>query len=206
MAAAASGTEHPKCGAKTRRGTACQRPAGFGTDHVGYGHCKNHGGSSPGGQIFAAKQEAAALALEYQIEPHEALLRAVGQAAKWELICRLKVQALSDDELVRVRTVETVWSDEDGHGEKTMTASTAELNIWLRAHTQAIRDLASIAKTALDAGVEERRVRVAEHFAADLSELFGRIFAELQLTDEQRQAAPTIVRRHLIALEGGQSA
>ncbi len=37
-----------KCGAKTRAGTPCQQPAGWGTDHVGTGRCKLHGGRSTG--------------------------------------------------------------------------------------------------------------------------------------------------------------
>jgi len=36
-----------QCEAKTRSGTACLKPAGYGTDHVGYGRCKFHGGSTP---------------------------------------------------------------------------------------------------------------------------------------------------------------
>jgi hypothetical protein len=36
------------CGAKTRSGTPCQLPAGWGTDHPGEGRCKLHGGCSPG--------------------------------------------------------------------------------------------------------------------------------------------------------------
>lgn len=38
----------PHCGAKTRAGTPCKRPAGWGTNHVGTGRCKLHGGRSPG--------------------------------------------------------------------------------------------------------------------------------------------------------------
>lgn len=34
------------CGGKTRKGTKCKRPAGWGTDHVGSGKCKLHGGAS----------------------------------------------------------------------------------------------------------------------------------------------------------------
>lgn len=37
------------CGAKTRAGTPCAQPAGWGTDHIGRGRCKLHGGRSPGG-------------------------------------------------------------------------------------------------------------------------------------------------------------
>lgn len=36
------------CGAKTRAGTPCQQVAGWGTDHVGEGKCKLHGGKSTG--------------------------------------------------------------------------------------------------------------------------------------------------------------
>ena len=35
------------CGAKTRAGTPCQRPAGWGTNHVGEWCCKLHGGCTP---------------------------------------------------------------------------------------------------------------------------------------------------------------
>jgi len=36
------------CGARTKRGTPCQLPAGWGTDHLGEGRCKLHGGKSTG--------------------------------------------------------------------------------------------------------------------------------------------------------------
>lgn len=40
--------ERPICGAKKRQGDGvCQKWAGWGTDHVGEGRCKLHGGSSP---------------------------------------------------------------------------------------------------------------------------------------------------------------
>lgn len=39
------------CAAKTRAGTPCQQPAGWGTDHVGSGRCKLHGGKSTGRPI-----------------------------------------------------------------------------------------------------------------------------------------------------------
>lgn len=37
-----------KCGAKTRQGHPCKLPAGHGTDHLGSGRCKFHGGASNG--------------------------------------------------------------------------------------------------------------------------------------------------------------
>lgn len=35
------------CGAKTRAGTPCRKTAGWGTDHVGVGRCRLHGGATP---------------------------------------------------------------------------------------------------------------------------------------------------------------
>ena len=48
--------EKPKCGAKTRAGTPCQQPAGWGTSHVGEGRCKLHGGKSTGPKPENMKQ------------------------------------------------------------------------------------------------------------------------------------------------------
>lgn len=36
----------PRCSGTNRRGEQCRRPAGWGTDHVGEGKCRNHGGAS----------------------------------------------------------------------------------------------------------------------------------------------------------------
>jgi len=38
------------CGAENRAGQPCGLPAGWGTDHVGEGRCKLHGGASPTGK------------------------------------------------------------------------------------------------------------------------------------------------------------
>jgi len=45
------------CGARTRAGPPCRRPAGWGTDHVGEGRCKLHAGCSPGGPVGNKKAE-----------------------------------------------------------------------------------------------------------------------------------------------------
>lgn len=37
------------CGARTRQGGTCRKPAGWGTDHPGVGRCRLHGGATPTG-------------------------------------------------------------------------------------------------------------------------------------------------------------
>lgn len=192
-------TDVATCGAKTRAGKPCKRVPGFGTDHVGYGHCKSHGGCSPTGNVHAARLHAASLAIVRGIDPHEALIEAVAQASIWERRCRDKVAVLADDQLTSAYRKTRTGPD----GKTVEESNEHRLNVWVSAHLRAVRELASIAKTALDAGVEERRVRVAEQFGSQIAELMGRVFAELDLTPAQTAKAPAIVGRHLRMLEAG---
>jgi len=49
------------CGIKRLKGEQlpCKKPAGWGTDHVGFGSCKLHGGATPSHTKHAEKQRAA---------------------------------------------------------------------------------------------------------------------------------------------------
>jgi len=51
-------SNHPLCGAKRKSGEECRAFAGQGTDHLGIGRCKYHGGSTPSHKNNAAKVEA----------------------------------------------------------------------------------------------------------------------------------------------------
>ena len=46
------------CGAHNRAGLPCKRPAGWGTDHAGFGLCKLHMGSTPAQMRNAEKKRA----------------------------------------------------------------------------------------------------------------------------------------------------
>lgn len=58
------------CGGKTRSGTSCRRPAGWGTDHPGEGKCKLHGGSATGRPIIHGR---------YSVKHRAALAEKVAQ-------------------------------------------------------------------------------------------------------------------------------
>ena len=60
-----------KCGAKKRQGEGhCQQRAGWGTDHVGVGACKLHGGSMPNNRVAAQRAQAKAAMAKFA-EPVE---------------------------------------------------------------------------------------------------------------------------------------
>lgn len=78
------------CGGTNRQGAPCGNAAGKGTDHVGAGNCRNHGGSSPNGKkhaaVLSARQQLERLTVQpltpdQYIDPIGALLSAVTEAA-----------------------------------------------------------------------------------------------------------------------------
>lgn len=66
------------CAAKTRVGGRCQHPAGYGTEHIGYGTCKWHGGNSPSHKVKAQRQmvadSARTLGLPIDVDPVQAIV------------------------------------------------------------------------------------------------------------------------------------
>jgi hypothetical protein len=63
--------------------------------------------------------------------------------------------------------------------------------------------LVRIAKTTLDAGVEERRVQLAESQGALVAGAIRRILVRLNLTSEQEALVGVVVPSELRALAGG---
>lgn len=65
---------------------------------------------------------------------------------------------------------------------------------------------AKLAKTALDAGVQERQVRLHEEQGALVAGLFRAVFADplLALTVAQAAVAPRVAAQHLRALAAGE--
>jgi hypothetical protein len=75
-----------RCGARTRAGGSCNKSAGAGTPHSGFGRCALHGGCTPDHIKHAALQQAmefvtGALGHETDVDPLDATLMAVRLAA-----------------------------------------------------------------------------------------------------------------------------
>lgn len=145
----------PKCGARNRNGTTCKRPAGWGTEHNGWGNCSYHGGATPTGIKFAGRQEAEAEAgaavLKYglprTVDPATAMLEEVYRSAGTVAFLGSIVAKLTDDGLV------------DG----------AAPSVWVRMFNDERKHLAQVSRSTVDAKIAERHVKVAEVVGGQLA-------------------------------------
>lgn len=188
-----SGTMTEFCGSPKRRGGTCQQPAGAGTDHLGSGRCKFHGGSSPAGKKFAAKEALRKGTAFYgdpvNVTPGEALLAEVRRTAGHVAFLEARV-ARAD-----LAVVEGTNAPEDPK------AVASRVEVLRHAYQSERKHLTQVCQVALHAGVEERAVRVAERWGGELANVLGAILADLQLSKTQQEKAPDIVARHLRVLE-----
>lgn len=193
------------CGARTKsRAGFCRNRAGFKTDHVGTGRCHLHGGATISGRKTAARELALRLGAELHMEPHDALLLTVRRAANWEAYCAAEVAKLDPLELVVQHRHERDAYGGENATSYVDTTSAAEMHIWLREHQKALDQLARLAKAAIDAGVQERQVRLLEQNAGELATWLGGLLDDLGVKGDKR--TPAIVRKHLVLLEGGKAA
>lgn len=169
------------CAASTRQGGKCKKQAGWGTEHLGTGRCKLHGGSTPNHQKKAALDTAKIMGEEMDVDPIDALLWCVRIAAGEISYCSAQIAELK-------KATE-------------FTKFGKKLNMWIEVRQVAVAQLAKYSKMALDAGVAERQVQLAERYGEMLAELIGGILGELKLTKAQKEKAPEIVGRHLRLIE-----
>lgn len=194
-----------KCGSKLTKGSGrCQREAGWGTNHPGTGHCKHHGGSSPGGQLFAAKQEVAIMGREIDISPGEGLLLCVRIAAGEVGYCTQRIGDLvagqEYESVKRQKTVQFInkHGEEAGGSIETEDVEERQLNIWIRMRQACLDRLAKYSKMALDAGVAERQVRIAEQQGALIADILRAVLTDLGVSLDAPETR-SVVRKHLMA-------
>jgi hypothetical protein len=173
---------HALCGAKRKNGEACRKFAGEGTSHPGVGRCKYHLGNTKDHQTHAVKVEAQRRAIQFgqplDIEPVDALLA---------------VLHLSCGHMAWLR------NELAGHEDKT----TFEASVLMRMWDDERDRVARISKAALDAGVQERSIQLAERYGEMLAQLLRSIFydPELGMTKAQHKRFPAVARRHLVPID-----
>lgn len=192
----------PRCGGKNRQGQPCGNGAGKGTDHVGVGNCKNHGGSTPTGRRFAqtelAKRAVQTYGLPREVAPDVALLEEVHRTAGHVAWLQQKVAEIDEDDL----TWGLVEEVDKGSGEFTGIDRTerATPNVWLVLYQQERKHLTDVCKAALSAGIAERQVKLAEQQGTLIAQVITRILDDLSLSADQRALVSEVVPRHLMAV------
>jgi len=205
---------YERCGADKKHGRGpCRLPAGHGTDHVGVGRCRRHGGNTPTHVAAAERVQAERIAetavrllgLDMtNITPSEALLREVRRSAAMVEFYALQVSALAVEDVVWGTTKR---SQRTGAEAGTEVVQEARQNIWVVLLREERLVLAKVAAEAARAGVEERLARRAELEGAAMVQLIRAIFGdpEMGMRPEQLAAMATVVPRHLRAIAGGGS-
>lgn len=76
----------------------------------------------------------------------------------------------------------------------------AEINVLLKLYKEERTHLLRVCTTAISAGIEERRIRLAESQGSLVAEVIKKILGDLNLSTEQQAKVHEIVPRHLRAL------
>lgn len=192
-----------KCTAHRSNGEPCNNWAIKGAEV-----CRNHGGSAPRVKAAAARRTAEAKAAEkmrlfaapVEIDPAQALLELVQWTAGEVRYWRAEVHRISEDDpdnLTWGKTREKSGGDDFG------TTEEAGPPVAYRMLESAQDRLAKYAAAALRAGVEERRVRLAEDQGAAVAGVIRRILERLDLLEWQAEMVPSIVPEELRALSAG---
>jgi hypothetical protein len=204
-------TSRPLCGATTRRGGQCQRPAGEGTDHLGFGTCRLHGGSTITHRQAAvaemARAHVASLAQPVPVDAYELVEHALGWTHATILWLNTKIVELQEQDamgpVVSTLTRPLVLGKRGESATKTVTEvreAAPDLHIWIRTRDQALDRAVRYAKVLADMGVDERRVRVQEAQADRVANVLNTVMHELVdagLSPELLRLAGERFRHHL---------
>lgn len=190
------------CGATAKTtGKPCTRPVVKGANR-----CRFHGGAAPQVkaaakrrlQLVAAQEAVATLGLPREVDPRDALLEEVYRTAGAVDWLARQVQALTPDAVVWGKTEQVDKTAGEWPG--TDTTHAAAVNVWVELWQRERKHLVDVAKAAISAGIEERRVRLAEQQGALLAGVIKAILGDLNLTPEQAAKVPQVVPRHLRAV------
>ncbi len=179
-------TNTPRCTATAKgSGERCKRrPIPGGTV------CVKHGGGAPAVRAAAEQRllerhalvAAESFGLPREVDPHTALLEELHRTAGAVQWLGAIVADLENDAIVWGKVKETHGTQLE-KGTDNGTTKAAQVNVFVRLWQEERDRLAKVAKTCVDVGIEERRVRLAEstgqQLAAFARSLLDRMFAAL---------------------------
>jgi hypothetical protein len=150
--------------------------AGYGTDHKGFGRCKFHGGSTPNHMVHAVTEAVTARVVAYgepvMVDPMAALTAEVHRTAGHIAWLSVELQQHPDP-------------------------AAFEARVLLKHYQQEREHLVRVSKAAIDSGVAEREVRLAEDQGRLLVQVIHAVVAALGLTARQHLDARRVVAEEL---------
>jgi hypothetical protein len=190
---------------KTRGGAQCATYAMRGQDV-----CRSHGGASKQARAKAqerlVEERARGLMATYgrkiETTATEALLDEVQWTAGHVAWLRERVQEIESAATDSDGTDPLVWgvTRKKTGGEDFGTTEEAAPNIWLKLYQTERAHLVKVCAEAIKAGIEERRIKLAEQQGELVAHAIRAILADLGLSAEQQARVPEVVPRHLRAL------
>lgn len=193
-----------QCTAHRRNGDQCGNHAVKGANV-----CRMHGGAIPAVKAAAARRVAeqkaakamSLLAAPVDIDPAQALLELVQWTAGEVRYWRAEVNRISEEQPEALTWGPTKQEAGEGpQGPIDTTTMEATPPVAYRMLESAQDRLAKYAAAALRAGVEERRVRLAEDQGALVAQVIRRILDRLDLAEWQAELVSTVVPEELRAL------
>jgi hypothetical protein len=179
-------TDDEQCTARSKRsGKRCAKYA-----IPGLKVCKTHGGGTKAAQAAAARNVAAAAAqaavttygLPIDIDPLDALLSELHRTAGHVAYLGQLVATL----------------DDRGLGQSTTNMGRIP-SVWVGLYQEERRHLANVAASCLRAGVDERRVQLAERQGQLVADVIRAILVDLGV-DPANEDVRAVVRRRLVAV------
>lgn len=212
----AEGQDSRYCGARTRSGGRCRRPAGWGTDHAGVPGttCKLHLGATRNHQAAAERVAAEQVVARFGLDldgtpPGQAILREIRRSSAMVGQLAAEVSELTTEERTwgvasrRIRPAAEPGAQPMVEVEQ--RARIHPLVVMLRDERKTLRELF---EAAHHAGIEERQVALAERDGNRIFALLEGVLAEFRLafrlTAAQQAQGREIVRRQLLAIVGGE--
>lgn len=189
-----------------REGKAGQRCTGWAMQ---YQHvCGLHGGktkiSRAGAEKRRIEEKARKLVETYgrkvATTATEALLDEVQWTAGHVAWLRERVQEIETGELGGENALVWGTTKRKSGGEDWGETEEATPNVFLKLYQAERAHLVKVCAEAIKAGIEERRIRLAEEQGSLVAQAIRRILGDLNLTPEQQALVATVVPKHLRAI------
>lgn len=152
----------------------CTRVKGYGTEHLGWGRCKHHGGCTKSGIQAAAREEMTANHKLFgdliPVDPGEGLLQEVARSNGF---IRFIERALADKGIDQdvIQNPERLLLE--------MTVIGWQAQAWVSIWQDERKHFVTCCKTALAAGIAERQIRIVEGFATMIGDLIYGLISDL---------------------------